>query len=632
MPAVSTLRTWYSAIGGGPGISTEALVALKKKAAETISNGSQPLVCLSFDEMAVRKHLMWDENQQKVIGYADFGSSHSNNDDDILPIAREALVYLVNGIGDKYWIPVAYFLVDGVLSCEKAALTSEIILALSKNGMKVIAMTFDGLPSNFSMCEDLGADFKNNKPYITNPHSNDDIYVFMDPSHVEKNLRNCLANKQVLYDDNNEKIEWKLVVELEKLQRTEGLDLGNKLNKAHVQWRRKQMRVGIACETLSDSVADSLDLLAMCNVKKFENSRATSRYFRYSNNLFDIMNSHHDVVSNFKRPVSIETSTEYFEYFDEATAYVKQLKLKPNGKSILLTKSKTAFMGLMINMENIKNIYKQYVESGILKNFKTADISQDKLERLFGRVRKMGGNNDNPTAQQLMGAMRRLYIHNDVTGSSFANCVDDGSKMLVVSPCPEKNDRSVSEIDIPKNNALAENVDASESANDRDANIHDLQCHSLAYVSSEIEKNIIQSKSKKAISCLQCLKVFSENEKMNNSFVNQKMKTKNIEQPCHSTFLIISMADSILNSHTNFQNKYKEILSDIMAKINYETMYASSDFETHPGGDHKLLVVQKVVEAYMTKTWRIHAARKTEECQKKFLRQKWHKIIQFAGQ
>lgn len=132
LPAVSTLRTWYSGIDGRPGISTEALVALKKKAGEAIINGKQPLVCVSFDEMAVRKQLLWDQNEQKIVGYADYGSNHDdNNDDETLPIAKEALVYLVNGIGYSYWIPVAYFLIDGLKTDEKAALTSEIILALN---------------------------------------------------------------------------------------------------------------------------------------------------------------------------------------------------------------------------------------------------------------------------------------------------------------------------------------------------------------------------------------------------------------------------------------------------------------------------------------------------------------------
>lgn len=634
LPAVSTLRTWYSGIDGRPGISTEALVALKKKAGEAIINGKQPLVCVSFDEMAVRKQLLWDQNEQKIVGYADYGSNHAdNNDDETLPIAKEALVYLVNGIGDSYWIPVAYFLIDGLKTDEKAALTSEIILALSKTGLKVVAMTFDGLPVNTSMCVSLGADFENDKPYIVNPHSNDNIYIFMDPSHVEKNARNCLANKKVLYDENNQKIEWNYVVELEKLQRTNGLNLGNKLKKAHIQWKRKQMKVGIACETLSDSVADSLDLLAMCNVGKFENSLATSKYFRYSNNLFDIMNSHHDDASNFKRPVSVETSAEYFAYFDEATSYIKQLKLRKNGKSILLTKSKTAFFGFIINMQNIKNIYEEYVAPGILENFKTADISQDKLERMFGRVRKMGGNNDNPTAQQLTGAMRRLYIHNDVTASSFSNCKDDGSKMLSISTIRRKKDEGSSEIVISDSKVTEENLVMTETEpiNDQIGNIQDLEVHSLAYVSSEIEKTIIESKSKKAISCSNCLKVFSENEKMDNSFVTQKMKTKKITQPCLSTFSIVKMVDDILNSHENFQNKYKDILNEIVGKIELDSVYQSSNFETH-GDNHKFQLVKKVAETYMTRVWRIHVARKTEDCHKKFLRQKWRKIIQFVGQ
>lgn len=47
------------------------------------------------------------------------------------------------------------------------------------------------------------------------------VYILPDPCHMEKLARNTLANKGVIYNAENEKIEWKYFVELERLKREE---------------------------------------------------------------------------------------------------------------------------------------------------------------------------------------------------------------------------------------------------------------------------------------------------------------------------------------------------------------------------------------------------------------------------
>lgn len=49
-------------------------------------------------------------------------------------------------------------------------------------------------------------------------------------------------------------------------------------------------------------------------------------------------------------------------------------------------------------------------------------MSQDHIELHFGRVRRMGGFNNNPNAWQLRQAMRKLVLHNFITPSFTGNC------------------------------------------------------------------------------------------------------------------------------------------------------------------------------------------------------------------
>ena len=58
------------------------------------------------------------------------------------------------------------------------------------------------------------------------------------------------------------KIYWKYIVELQKLQEKEGLHLGNKLKAAHIQWRQQKMKVNLAAQVFSASVADAIEYCA----------------------------------------------------------------------------------------------------------------------------------------------------------------------------------------------------------------------------------------------------------------------------------------------------------------------------------------------------------------------------------
>lgn len=382
LPSVSTIRKWYSSIDGKPGFSNEAFTALRCKANEANQNGEELLVSLVYDEMAIRKQEEYDIHSDTKSGLVNFGTDCFNSGEQ--KYAKEALVFLVAGINKKFKIPVAYFLIAGIKANEKAALIRQIILLISKTGTKVVGLVYDDLVTNISTARELGANFLKNQPYFENPHSDSIIFLFPDACHSLKTSRNRLGDKEVFYDGENNKIEWRYIEELEKYQRENHINLGNKITKAHIQWRKKRMSVRIAAETLSNSVADAIEFLQKNNVEIFQGSEATVKFIRRFNNIFDILNSKNvnDAIC-FKKPISPETKEEYFKYFEESIEYIKQLKLSPIGKSILKTKSKIAFSSFIISMKNFRSFYEIYVESGILINVPTFHFSQDHLELLF---------------------------------------------------------------------------------------------------------------------------------------------------------------------------------------------------------------------------------------------------------
>lgn len=387
LPCVSTIRKWYSSVNGKPGFSKEAFAALKVKAIEANTNGTEVLACLVFDEMAIRKHEDVDGSTNEKTGFVNFGTSNVNSDES--KHAKEALVFLVTGVNQSFKIPVAYFLTNGLNAIEKATLIREVILFVSKTGIKIVGLVFDGLISNLATMRLLGANFRKNRYYIINPHSDDKIFIFFDACHMIKLSRNCLASKSVLYDGKNQLIKWEFLIALEKYQRENQINLGNKINKMHVQWEKKKMSVRLACETMSNSVADSLELLRNKGVEEFQECEPTIEYFRRMNNIFDILNSMKETGIAFKRPISPETENEFFTYFDESINYINGLKLSLGGNSILKTRSKTPFLGFILDMENFRSFYMEYVRKDILPCLITFRFSQDHLELLFGCIRQM---------------------------------------------------------------------------------------------------------------------------------------------------------------------------------------------------------------------------------------------------
>ena len=107
-----------------------------------------------------------------------------------------------------------------------------------------------------------------------------------------KLVRNTLAEKEIILDKDGGKILWQYLVDLHKLQNDEGLRLGNKLKKAHIQWKQQKMKVNLAAQSLNSSVADAIEYFAtILKLPQFQGSEATVKFLRMFDHLFDVLNS-----------------------------------------------------------------------------------------------------------------------------------------------------------------------------------------------------------------------------------------------------------------------------------------------------------------------------------------------------
>lgn len=394
LPHIRTIRNWYSAINGEPGFTTSAFDVLKQKADEAKKEDKAITVCLIHDDMHIRQHSQWDSAAKRFLGHVNAGKPEDH--EICSPLASQANVLMVSGIGERFIIPIGYFLFKNLSAEERAAIIFEAIFKLKKIGINVGAITNDGHRVNIAAMKILGAEYDADKPYFKNPFDEQKvIYCILDVPHMIKLARGCLGNKATIYNGKNQEIKWSFVEDLVTLQISENINFGNKLTKSHIEYKKKSMNVRLAAETLSNSTADSIEYLSKVMKRdNFCNSEGTVEYLRFFNNIFDIMNSKINHCNDqYKRPISEETINQIATYFEFAKEYIKGLQLIElnQKKPILQTQSFTPFFGFYHNTISFMGIYHDYVKLNIINEFYTFDVSQDHLESFFGCIRRMGG-------------------------------------------------------------------------------------------------------------------------------------------------------------------------------------------------------------------------------------------------
>ena len=433
LPHPSVISSWYNVMDGEPGFTKEALTALKAKVLAGKRDGQKVVCSLMLDEMSIRKHVQWDGKAQKYRGFVDLGT---DIDDDSLPEATEALVFMAVSVNSNWKVPCGYFLVNGLTGEEKANLTKDCIRKLHDVGVKVVSFTCDGPTTHQAMLKLLGAvlSVDNMQAYFPHPcDENEKIYIFLDACHMIKLVRNTFSDWKVLKDKDGKTIEWKFLEELNELQEKEGLRLANKLRKSHMSWKPQKMKVNLAAQTLSSSVADALEFCEgkLHEMPQFDGCGPTVKFIRVFDRLFDVLNSRNPRANSFKAPIR-KTNYEFVRTFlDNACEYIKGLK-GPDGQPILKSKRKTGFLGFLVCAEAVRGLAKDLVceENPVLKYLLTYKMSQDHLELFFGAVRASGGWNNNPTAMQFRSAYKQLLMRHNITGGR-GNCVpQDDTEML----------------------------------------------------------------------------------------------------------------------------------------------------------------------------------------------------------
>lgn len=576
---------------------------------------------LAFDEMAIKQNIQWSDVRKQFLGYVTYGD---RKESEVRLIASHAIVFLLSGINQEFSIPVAYHFIKALKREEKMKLLIEVVRATTNIGVNIVNVTFDGLPTNFLVCESLGASFDTNdfRSYFPNPVNGRKIYVILDACHMLKLWRNSLAKLKIIEDGKGNRIEWAHFERLENCRANNEL-VTHKLSKKHIQWDKDKMNVRLAAQTLSNSVSKAFSYLMQNHVSGFEDVAGTSEFAERANHIFDIFNSRVKVNrvkedNSYKNELLTKQNKDsIFDFLNDMTIYMNSLTFE--GRKIVSSRYKTGFLSFLINIESLRGIYGDYVENGQMKEVPTLRLSQDFLESFFGRCRALNGGNNNPIQDQFMSAFQKLLLNSELQSSPFSNCVDKLS-ILTVSTKKHTNEEELTENDNEKDcEDYFANLDKI-SPNDYLLDIYQLS--TIAFNAGSIEANILNNAH---FDCADCAKVFKENILSDIDL----MKTHKTRVPCKSTVDICIVASKYADVFQNRRElKYQSLIYAILRNIDFDSLYTNSS--EHQDG-HMLYLVKFIIEQFLRLKFTSIARTATIANQRVFLRNKFKNIIKELG-
>jgi len=614
LPHPSVVSSWYKTIDGEPGFTKESFDVLSRHAQKQQQAGHQTLCNLTIDEMAIRKHIEWDG--KKYRGYVDIGH---NIEDDSMPAATEALVFLVVCVNGSWKLPVAYFLLDGLKGKDRANLINICLQRLYEVGVTVLCITCDGAASNVAMFAELGAKMSPDdlQPWFTHPGDNTrKIYVLLDVCHMLKLLRNTFSS-QVMVDNNGGQINWNFIKQLHKLQQLEGLRAANRLRTAHVDFFRQKMKVNLAAQVLSNSVAKALEFCLSIDMSQFYGCEATVKFIKTADRLFDILNSKNILAKNFKAPMSMTNKHLWMKFLLETRVYIATLT-DTSGRLMTAGKKKTAFVGFLTAIDTMMSLFQDLVVGSpthppCLKYLLTFKFSQDHLEIFFGCIRSHLGCNNNPTARQFTAAYKRLLVQNEIKASNSGNCQNTDAVPILNVDQSTVNRQQASDDSVTVCHTIQQALVDHEPIQDEHdyadtPNVVQLSRYienAVVYIAGYVARNVT-----KHLPCLTCAEatVCSQYDSLDNSMLLKLRDNGGLTHPSPGTVTVCTEAEKCFKRLAHEKPPAGRGFMHVLVTNVTEQVLSKSDsvfpelhehqLETEPQSNHVIELVKRIAREY----------------------------------
>lgn len=266
---------------------------------------------------------------------------------------------------------------------------------------------------------------------------------------------------------------------------------------------------------------------------------------------------------------------------------------------VVKSKNRTGFVGFLLGIQGIKQIYATHIESKALQFLLTFKLSQDNLKTIFSLVRGSGGSNDNPNCVQFKRAMKGILMHNELKVTVHGNCISDNTAMGSISKscttAPKKIDEVVLYVD--ENDDIDEDDDA-----DTVASLTDYVDDVVTYVAGFVERKMMSK-----LNCANCQTTIRNGQTIYGELVNLKTRGGLIH-PNVNTFNICKRAEMELRAaDLKKENFYQPLFDIILRKV-------KNCFQDCCSVDHANLVIRNVIKVFLD--LRLHHVAKLQNQQR----------------
>lgn len=517
-----------------------------------------------------------------------------------------------------------YFLQNKITGGMLAELINTALHSCKSSELRVRGVAFDGASTNFSALNTLGCNFNGGSynDIVTKFESGEaehPIHAIPDACHMLKLARNSLATLGA-FKVNDQLIEWKYIDQLHTMQNEIGLKFANKLSKTHIEWQKNKMKVKLAAQTLSSSVADALQFLLDAGVPEFKECGPTIEFIRKIDRLFDFLNGRNPFGKGFKKPIYGDNIGFLKRMIIPIVEYLFTL-CEPNGTPLYRGIRKTFVIGFTAAVRSVFSIAEELLlcPNSYFKYLLTYRFSQDHIELLLSRIRKRFGNNNNPTVREFKMAMKQILMKNSISASSSGNCIAMDGHIC----------GGIFDIKWPKKNAEPltcnnDNImDAEEDVNEDeildqvdqliiDSGNSDLQAiatnNILYYISGFIVRKIL-----KKISCIECIEKLlrkkSDHDYCSNNpafkFLNMKDRGGLIH-PSHDVFKVVQRTNDEMKIRTkHFTNLSEPMLASKISNavtrrcIGQVFQTGTVCSEENFGESHEIILVKLISEFFI---------------------------------
>ena len=172
-----------------PGFFKAVFEHIKSLTALDPRNADCALLC---DGISIRNNVVYNKRTGQYVGFIDLGKNIVVEDEDAE--ATEGLVFMLTSLRSSWKFPIGYVLINKINGSTLHALLAEALRLGLEHGLRIRAITMDGLSANLTAMRMFGCKLSTSLENIDGQFSFDGyeypLFFCPDPPHMLKLARN----------------------------------------------------------------------------------------------------------------------------------------------------------------------------------------------------------------------------------------------------------------------------------------------------------------------------------------------------------------------------------------------------------------------------------------------------------